>query len=102
MDFLLPATGIFTIYSKPGCVFCERAKALLTEKGLEYAQIDCQEYLLKNRDAFLDFIKAISARDHRTFPMVFNGSGGFVGGFTELKAILDEDEKTELDFSAEF
>ena len=101
MDFLLPATGKTTIYTKSGCVFCERAKALLTEKGLEYEQINCDEYLLKNRDAFLAFIKAISARDHRTFPMVFDGSGGFVGGFTELKVILDE-KKTQLEFGAEF
>jgi glutaredoxin len=100
MDFLFPATGKATIYTKSGCVFCEKAKALLAEKGLEYAQINCDEYLLKTRDAFLAFIKAISARDHRTFPIIFDQNGGFVGGFTELAAILDK--KTELEFSAEF
>lgn len=98
MDFLLPATGKFTVYSKSGCIFCNKAKTLLIQKSCAFEQIDCDEYLLSRRDGFLAFIAAIAGREYRTFPMVFDPSGGFVGGFAEIKAIFDR----QLEFEEEF
>jgi glutaredoxin len=94
MDFSLPTPGKYTIYTKSGCAFCNKAKALLQEKLLEFEQIDCDEYLLSSRDNFLSFISMIANKDHKTFPMIFDPSGSFVGGFTEMKSALETQSHT--------
>ena len=98
MDFALPTPGKYAIYTKSGCAFCNKAKSLLQQKLIAFEQIDCDEYLLINRDSFLSFISVIANKDYRTFPMVFDPSGNFVGGFTDVKALLDK----QLEFGEDF
>ncbi|MFQ3198520.1 MAG: glutaredoxin-like protein [Paraglaciecola sp.] len=67
------------ILSKPGCPFCSKAKALLTDKGYEYEELVLGEGLT------FSGLKALSGRD--SWPQVFIG-GQHVGGTDDLVAFL--------------
>ncbi len=47
----------FTVYSKSGCSFCTKVKKLLMEKQIFFVDIACDEFLIKDKEAFLLFIK---------------------------------------------
>ncbi|WP_419146854.1 glutathione peroxidase [Pseudoalteromonas 'SMAR'] len=64
-----------TVISKIGCPFCEKAKALLQQKGLAY------EELMLGKHASLTSLKALSGRE--TVPQVFIG-GKHIGGSDDL------------------
>ncbi|MGB3725345.1 MAG: glutathione peroxidase [Glaciecola sp.] len=68
-----------SLFTKPGCPFCTKAKALLAEKGFEYEEI------VLGKDASLASLKAISGRD--TVPQVFIG-GKHIGGSDDLTAFF--------------
>jgi glutaredoxin len=93
MEFEKPSKG-FTIYSKSGCTFCVKVKSLLKEKGLIFNMVDCDEYLIEDKPAFLEFIKELAGREVNSFPMIFF-DGKFIGGYNETKDYLD---KTLLSF----
>lgn len=65
------------IITKPGCPFCAKAKALLTEKGYAY------EELVLGQAASLTTLKAMSGRE--TVPQVFI-DGKHIGGSDDLEA----------------
>ena len=71
-----PSVALFT---KPGCPFCAKAKALLTEKGYGYEEI------VLGKDATTVALRATSGRV--TVPQVFIG-GQHIGGSDELAAYL--------------
>ena len=62
----------FTIYSKSGCINCRKVKDLLKSNNIEYEIIDCDDYLLEDKDKFLFFIQSYSNVECKTFPMVFH------------------------------
>jgi len=93
MEFEQPSKG-FTIYSKSGCTFCVKVKSLLKEKSLIFNVIDCDEYLIEDKPAFLEFIKQLAGKEVNIFPMIFF-DGKFIGGYNETKDYLD---KTLLSF----
>lgn len=64
-----------SIITKPGCPFCAKAKALLTEKGFDYEEI------VLGQNASLTSLKAISGRE--TVPQVFI-DGKHIGGSDDL------------------
>ncbi len=66
-----------SIITKPGCPFCAKAKALLTEKGFDYEEI------VLGQNASLTSLKAISGRE--TVPQVFI-DGKHIGGSDDLAA----------------
>lgn len=66
-----------SIFTKPGCSFCAKAKALLDEKGQPYEEI------VLGSDATLTSLKAISGRE--TAPQVFI-DGKHIGGSDDLQA----------------
>ena len=66
-----------SIITKPGCPYCAKAKALLTEKGFSYEEI------VLGQNASLTSLKAISGRE--TVPQVFI-DGKHVGGSEDLAA----------------
>lgn len=72
----------YTIYSKSGCVYCERVKELLQYE--KTTVVDCDAYLLNDRDWFLQTMRAHCGRDYQMFPMVFY-NGTFLGGFDDTK-----------------
>ena len=97
MEFEPPATDGFTIYSKSGCLMCTKAKDLLKSKSLTYKMIDCDEYLIDDRDNFLLFMKNLANKEISSFPIVcYNGV--FIGAYKET---FDQVEKLtmKLDFN---
>lgn len=66
-----------SIITKPGCPFCARAKATLTENGYDYEEI------VLGQNASLTSLKAISGRE--TVPQVFI-DGKHIGGSDDLEA----------------
>lgn len=98
MDIIQPADNIFTIYSKSGCINCRKLKELLNTKGVEFIIVDCDEYLLENREEFLEFIKNKTNMDWKTFPIVFHNKN-FIGGFTQTQDYLNV---LLLDFNNDF
>ncbi|MCG7550703.1 glutathione peroxidase [Pseudoalteromonas sp. Of7M-16] len=69
-----------SIITKPGCPFCAKAKALLSEKGLAY------EELVLGQQASLTSLKALSGRE--TVPQVFIG-GAHIGGSDDLTTYFE-------------
>jgi hypothetical protein len=49
--------------------------------------IDCDDYLVDDKEGFLAFMQKLIGKEYRTFPMIFDKGGRFLGGFTELKAV---------------
>jgi len=94
MEIPEPKNGEITVYSKSGCINCVKVKTLLKDKNLKFIVIDCDEYILEDKDAFLTFIQQLAGQEYKSFPMVFDEKY-FVGGFTatvkHLEKILDFD-----------
>lgn len=89
MEFTGPTISGYTVYGKSGCSYCDKVKKLLIEYGQEFTYIDCDEYLLYNRSAFLEFISNLAGKEYKTFPMIFSPTA-FIGGYTDMvRQILD-------------
>ena len=68
-----------SLFTKPGCSFCAKAKAMLKDAGHEYEEI------VLGSQASLASLKAVSGRD--TVPQVFIG-GKHIGDSNDLAAYL--------------
>ena len=68
------------IWSKPNCVFCDKAEMLCKMKSLEF-----KKYMLDEDFTTEDFFKLFP--DARTFPQI-TMDAEYIGGFTELDAHL--------------
>lgn len=88
-QFERPSNKGFTIYGKSGCPNCTKVKKLLKEKNLLFNVIDCDDYILENKQTFLNFIKNISRVEINAFPIIFY-EGKHVGGFIEAKDFIDK------------
>lgn len=80
MNHINPAacqTSAITVFSKPTCPFCKKAKALLTEKGLTFEDLEV------GKDVNLTMFKAITNAD--TAPQIFI-DGQLIGGSDDLVA----------------
>ncbi len=66
-----------TVFTKPGCPFCAKAKQDLTERGLQYEEV------VLGKDATTVSLRAITGQT--TVPQVFIG-GKHIGGSEELEA----------------
>jgi len=89
MDFFTPLEAGFTIYSKSGCSNCTKVKKLLLDKQIFFLNVDCDEYLLEDKEGFLSFIKEKANKEYKTFPMVFKDRK-FIGGFAETQLHFDK------------
>jgi len=89
MEFEKPIESGFTIYSKSGCSNCTKVKALLNDKNLLLKVIDCDEYILEDKESFLSFITSLSNKEVKTFPIIFY-DGKFIGGYNETKEFVEE------------
>jgi glutaredoxin len=92
-----PQKGQLTVYSKSGCPNCTSVKKLLKEKQIKFIVIDCDDYILEDKAAFLQFIHKLSGKEHKTFPIIFDGQT-FIGGYAETSNYLDK----LLDFDLTF
>lgn len=86
---------MFTVYSKPNCQYCVRAKMLLEKKGLEYHVIDITEGSVEEqisaRENLIERVAQITGDTPRTMPQIFNDDE-YVGGFDQLDALLKDAE----------
>ena len=71
------------VWSKYQCPYCDQAKALLTQKGIEFEERKIGDGWTKE-----DLLEAVPTA--RTVPQIFLGEE-LVGGFTELKKKLTEE-----------
>ena len=101
MEFPKPIKGQITVYSKSGCNNCSFVKRLLKEKNFLFSVIDCDEYILEEKDEFLLFIQDLAGKEYKMFPMVFDDKK-FIGGFNETNKYLDKYLDKLLDFDFKF
>lgn len=64
------------IYTQPGCPYCARAKALLTERGAHYTEIDAPQGSPARTEV-------VARSGRRTVPQIFIGDR-HVGGCDDL------------------
>jgi glutaredoxin len=100
MDFEKPNNTGFTIYSKSGCQNCLKIKNLLMQKKMVFSVVDCDEYILEDKNSFLLFIRDLAEKECKMFPMIFY-EGKFVGGYSEACDYIDKlltsfDENTDF------
>lgn len=77
-----------TIYSAQVCPWCVRAKRLMDANSIKYDEIKL-EFDSK------EFDELVARTKMQTVPQIFFG-GDLIGGFEELKAIIDEGKVEEL------
>lgn len=70
-----------SVFTKPGCPFCAKAKQMLIDQGLQYEEV------ILGKDATTVSLRAISGR--ATVPQVFIG-GRHIGGSEELESFLNK------------
>ena len=76
------------IYVKEPCPFCVRAIRLLDELNIAYDEID-----LTDKEDEIQKLK--NETGWRTVPIIMI-KGKLIGGYTDLKALVDEDKLMEL------
>ena len=77
---------MFEIYGTTDCVFCDKAKTLLTTYEKDYTFIDVAE----NEDITAAFFRKFP--NVRTVPQVSLSDGSYIGGYNELKEWLNHIE----------
>jgi glutaredoxin len=97
MEFPIPEKGPITVYSKSGCNNCIKLKNILKQKSIAFNVIDCDDFILENKEEFLAFIQELIGKEYKMFPMVFDHNK-FIGGYNETIKYLDE----LLDFDISF
>jgi len=73
------------IYTKNGCVYCEYAKNILTEKNFCFKTVEINDL---NKNFIYNQIDP-HTNNYRYFPIIFYNKK-FIGGYTELKDFLDK------------
>ena len=87
LDYLDPEASKphdVTVFSRPGCVFCSRAKGLLNDAGIEF------EELVLNRDYSDRTLRAVAGATN--YPQVFI-DGEHIGGAEDLEAWMGRDKQ---------
>ncbi len=70
------------IWSKYHCPYCDQAKALMTQRGIKFEEKKIGDGYTKE-----ELLEAVPTA--RTVPQIFL-DGKLIGGFTELKKYLEE------------
>lgn len=81
-EFVKPEQKSYTIYSKSGCPNCVKVKKFLQEKKQTFRVIDCDEFLIEDKELFLNIMRELADKPVNVFPMVFH-EGTFIGGFQD-------------------
>jgi glutaredoxin len=89
MEYIKPSINGFTVYSKSGCPNCVSVKKIIKDNiFLFISEINCDEYILEDKERFLEFIETIVCYSHKTFPIVFY-EGNIIGGLNETKLFIN-------------
>lgn len=92
-----PAKLGYTIYSKTGCVNCVKAKRMIEDKvlgkwyeGMPFPlkYIECDNYLVEDRQGFLSNIKLFAGGEVKMFPMIFYNEE-YIGSYNALAIHLE-------------
>mgnify|MGYP003582219561 CR=1 FL=1 len=80
---------MFTVYSKPNCPWCDRAKALLTSKGEAYEEIILDVGQPKDESKTYVSVAELKAvvPNAQSVPQILH-DGVLVGGYTDLAKVL--------------
>ena len=70
------------VWSKYHCPYCDQAKALLTQKGIQFEEKKIGDGFTKE-----DLLESVPAA--RSVPQIFVDDQ-LIGGFTELKTFLEK------------
>lgn len=89
MEYEVPLEKGYTIYSKSGCPNCTKAKKLITSE--KPFVVDCDDYLIEEKEEFLFFMSTLIKKEYRVFPMIFK-DGKFIGGFSELEKFYKNEQ----------
>lgn len=92
MKIPCPGSDTYTIYSKSGCLYCTKAKALLQNERVPPLVVDCDEFLLEKKEEFLNLMKSIIGYEYKLFPMIFK-NGCFIGGYNKTKDFYEESKR---------
>lgn len=71
------------VWSKYQCPYCDQAKSLLTQKGIQFEERKIGDGYTKE-----DLLEAVPTA--RTVPQIFLGEE-LIGGFNELKSYLSKE-----------
>jgi glutaredoxin 3 len=74
---------MITVYGRPQCPFCDQAKALLENRGVEYTYVD----ITKQPQAREMLVEA----GFRSVPQIYNNATHIPGGFQGLAGMSDEE-----------
>ncbi len=78
------------VWSKYHCPYCDQAKALLTQKGIEFEERKIGDGFTKE-----ELLEAVPTA--RTVPQIII-EGKLIGGFTELKKYISENMEPQSSF----
>ena len=78
---------MYTIITRDQCNFCDDVKALIRSRGFPYTEYNVQSASSK---WVLTLLKRSSIT---TLPQVFDTKGKLIGGYTEMKALLEGDDR---------
>ena len=78
---------MYTIITRDQCKFCDDTKALLKASGFPYSEYNVQSSSSK---WVLTLLKRSSIT---TLPQVFDIKGHLIGGYTEMKRLLEGDDR---------
>ena len=98
MDISKPSLQGFTVYSKSGCFNCVKVKNLLQNTNFLFNVVNCDEYIIENKEYFLSFITEKIGHRYNIFPFVFYDYK-FIGGFSETSEYV---KKLLLSFEDNF
>ncbi|MDB4575375.1 glutathione S-transferase N-terminal domain-containing protein [bacterium] len=79
---------MYTVYSKDSCPYCEKAVALLEEKGLKYRVLKIPQQV--NKSTVIDHVAALTGGSVsvETVPQIICNEK-YIGGFAELQDLLE-------------
>ena len=78
---------MYTMITRDQCNFCDAVKALLKGANLPYTEYNVQSPSSKW------VLTLLKQANHRTVPQIFNHEGDHIGGYTELKQVLNLNDK---------
>ena len=84
-----PASDAYTIYFKSGCLYCTKAKVLLQNEPVPPLVVNCDEFLLEDKQEFLNLMKSVIGYEYKTLPMIFK-NGRFIGGYTKAHEFYEQ------------
>jgi len=74
---------MYTIITRNNCKYCDKAKAMLKNKGISFTTYNVEE---ASSRWVLSLMKEASIK---TVPQVFATDGGLIGGYRDLESLME-------------